>query len=78
MNLCLILRYCRASGAGAMLALWFNLLPFCHPLFYLFLPFICWLCGVGVFELIVSSLSNCLAKPTSFNNNLFQLLQLIN
>ena len=51
-----------------MLSCWPDLF-FCLLLFYLFLPSIGWLCGVGVFGLIVFSLSSGLAHRTPINNN---------
>ena len=42
---------------------------FCLLLFYLFLPSMGWLCGIGVFGLIVFSLSPGLAQRTPINNN---------
>ena len=46
-----------------LLVLW------CLLLFYLFLPSMGWLFGVGVFGLIVFSLSPGLAQWTPINNN---------
>ena len=49
----------------AMLYCWHDLLfLFCLLLFYLFLPSMGWLCGVGVFGLRVSSLSPGLTQQT--------------
>ena len=50
------------SRINAFLFAWSAL--FCLRLFYLFLPFMGWLCGVGVFGLIVFSLSPGLALWT--------------
>ena len=53
-----------------MLSCWHDLLLlFCLVLFYLLLPNMGWLCGVGVFGLIVFSLSLGLARLTPNNNN---------
>ena len=45
-----------------------QLFIFCLLLFYLFLPSMGWLCGVGVFGLIVFSLSLGVAQWTNVNN----------
>ena len=53
-----------------MLSCWHDLLfLFYLLLFYLFLPSMGWLCGVGVFGLAVFSLSPGLAQQTPINNN---------
>ena len=60
----------RVSRAEPMLSCWHGLLfLFCHLLFYLFFLPMGWLCGVGVFGLIVFSLSPSLAQWTHNNNN---------
>ena len=60
----------RVSRAKPMLSCWHDLLfVFCLLLFYLFIPSMGWLCGVGVFGLIVFSLSPGLAQRTPINNN---------
>ena len=52
-TLCLMVWDWRVSRAEQMLSCWHNLLfLFCLLLFYLFLPSMGWLCGVGVFGLI--------------------------
>ena len=57
-TLCLMVWNWLVSRAEPMLSCWHDLLfLFSLLLFYLFLPSIGWLCGVGVFGLIVSSLS---------------------
>ena len=64
-TLCLMVWDWRVSRAEPMLSCWHDLLfRFCLLLFYLFLPSMGWLCGVGVFGLIVSSLSPGLAQRT--------------
>ena len=69
-TMCLIAWDWRVSRAEPMLSSWHDLLfLFCFLLFYLFLPSMGWLCGVGVFELIVFSLSPCHAQRTPINNN---------
>ena len=52
-----------------MLSCWHDLLFFCLLLFYLFLLSMGRLCGVGVFGLIVFSLSPGFALRTPVNNN---------
>ena len=53
-----------------MLSCWHDLVfLFCLLLFYIFLPYMGWLCGVGVFGLIVFSLSPALAQQTPNSNN---------
>ena len=52
-----------------MLSCWHDLLFFCLLLSYLLLPSMGWLCAVGVFGLIVFSLSPGLAQRTPMNNN---------
>ena len=61
----------RASRAEPMLSCWHDLLfLFCLLLFYLFLPSMGWLCGVGVFGLIDCSHSlPALHSWLQFNNN---------
>ena len=60
----------RVSRAEPMFSCWHDLLfLFCLLLFYLLLPSMGWLCGVGVFGLIVFSLSPGLAQWTPINNN---------
>ena len=55
-TLCLMVWDWWASRAEPMLSCWHDLLfLFCLLLFYLFLPSIRWLCGVGVFGLIECS-----------------------
>ena len=52
-TLCLMVWDWQVSRAEPMLSCWHDLLfLFCLLLFYLFLPSIGWLCGVGVFGLI--------------------------
>ena len=52
-DMCLMVRDWRVSRAEPMLSCWHDLLFFwCLLLFYLLLPSIGWLCGVGVFGLI--------------------------
>ena len=64
-TLCLMVWDWLVSRAEPMLSCWHNLLfLFCLLLFYLFLPSMGWLCGVGVFGLIVFSLSPGLAQRT--------------
>ena len=60
---------CRISRAEPMLYCWHDLLFFLSPLFYLFLTYTVWLYGVGVFGMIVFSLSPCLTQLTTINNN---------
>ena len=49
-TLCLMVLDFRVSRAEPMLSCWHDLLfLFCLLLFYLFLPYMGWLCGVGVF-----------------------------
>ena len=55
-TLCLMVWDWHVSRAEPMLYCWHDLLVlFCLLLFYLFLPFLGWLCGVGVFGLIECS-----------------------
>ena len=69
-TLCLMVRDWRVSRAEPMLSCWHDLLfLFCLLLFYLFLPSMGWLGGVGVFGLIVFSLSPGLAQRTPNDNN---------
>ena len=70
-TLCLMVWNWRVSRAEPMLSCWHNLLfIFCLLLFYLlFLPSMGWLCGVGIFWLMVFSLSPGLAQRTLNNNN---------
>ena len=57
-TLCLMAWDWRVSRAEPMLFCWHDLLfPFCHQLFYLFLPSMGWMYGVGVFGLIECSRS---------------------
>ena len=64
-----------------MFSCWHDLLfLFCLLVFYLFRPSMGWLCGVGVFGLIVFSLSPGLAQRTpinNINNKLSELLSII-
>ena len=61
-----------------MLSCWHDLLfLFCLLLCYLFLLSMGWLCGVGVFGLIVFSLSPGLAQRTPNNNNNNKIIVLI-
>ena len=70
-TLCLMVWDPRVSKAEPMLSCWHDLLfLWCLLLFYLLLPSMGWLCGVGVFGLIVFSLSPGLAQRTpNYNNN---------
>ena len=69
-TLCLLVWDWRVSRAEPMLSCWHDLLfIFCCLLFYLFVVSTCWLCGVGVFRLIVFSLSSGLAQRSPINNN---------
>ena len=69
-TLCLMVWDWRVLRAEPMLSCWHDLHSlFCLLLFYLFLPSMGWFCGVGVFGLIVFSLSLGLAQPTPINNN---------
>ena len=58
------------SRAEPMLSCWHDLLfLWCLLQFYLLHPSMGWLCGVGVFGLIVFSLSSGFAQRTPNNNN---------
>ena len=61
----------RVSRVDPMLSCWHDLLfLFCLLLFYLFLPSMGWLCGIGVFGLIECSHSlPALHNGLQFNNN---------
>ena len=60
----------QVSRAEPMLSSWHDLLfIFCLLLFYLFLPSMCWLCGVGVFGLIECSHSLPALHSWLQNNN---------
>ena len=64
-NLCLMVWDWRVSRAEPMLSCWHDLLfLFRLLLFYLFLPSIGWLCGIGVFGLIECPHSPGLAQRT--------------
>ena len=69
-TLCLMVFDWRVSRAEPILSCYHDLLfLFCLLLFYLLLPSMGWLCGVGVFGLIVFSLSPGLAQRTPNDNN---------
>ena len=69
-TLCLMVWDRRVSRAEPMHFCWHDrLFLFCQLLFYLFLPFMGWLCGFGVVVLRVFSLSPGLALQTPSDNN---------
>ena len=68
-TLCLMVWDWRVSRAKSMLSCWHDLLfLFCLLLFYIFLPSIGWLCGVGVFGLI-ECLHSLLTLHSGLQNN---------
>ena len=77
-TLCLMVWDWRVSRVEPMLSCRHDLLfLWCLLLFYFFLPSMGWLYGVGVFGLIVFSLSPCLAQRTPNNNNNAQRLSFV-